>query len=68
MKNFILIGAAGFIARKHLKAIKDTGNNLIAFIDINDSVGIVDSYFPEALFFKEIEELEGTELFAQAVG
>lgn len=56
MKNFALIGAAGYIAPRHLKAIKDTGNNLIAAMDINDSVGIMDSHFPEAEFFTEFED------------
>ena len=51
MKNFALIGAAGFIAVRHLKAIKDTGNKLVAALDKNDSVGIMDSYFPNADFF-----------------
>lgn len=57
MKNFILIGAAGYIAPRHLKAIKETGNNLIAAMDISDSVGIIDSYFPESEFFTQFEEL-----------
>ena len=55
MKNFALIGAAGFIAPRHLKAIKDTGNNLAAVLDLFDSVGIIDSYFPEADFFTEFK-------------
>ena len=55
MKNFALIGAAGYIAPRHMKAIKDTGNNLVAAFDPFDSVGIIDSYFPEADFFTEIE-------------
>ena len=49
MKNFVLIGLGGYIAPRHLKAIKETGNNLIAAYDKNDSVGIIDSYFPHAL-------------------
>ena len=56
MRNFIMIGAAGYIAPRHMKAIKETGNNLIAFFDISDSVGIIDSYFPMAHFFTEFEE------------
>jgi UDP-N-acetyl-2-amino-2-deoxyglucuronate dehydrogenase len=56
MKNFALLGAAGYIAPRHIRAIKDTGNNLIAAMDINDSVGILDSYFPEAEFFTEFED------------
>lgn len=58
MKNFVLIGAAGFIAPKHLKAIKETGNNLLAAFDPHDSVGILDSYFPEADFFTEFERFD----------
>ena len=48
MKNFALIGAAGYIAPRHLRAIKDTGNRLVAAYDKFDSVGIMDSFFPEA--------------------
>ncbi len=55
MKNFILIGAAGYIAPRHLKAIKDTGNNLVAAFDPYDGVGIMDSYFPEVDFFTDFE-------------
>lgn len=58
MKNFVLIGAAGYIAPRHLKAIKDTGNNLIAALDPFDSVGIMDSYFPKADFFVEFERFD----------
>jgi UDP-N-acetyl-2-amino-2-deoxyglucuronate dehydrogenase len=58
MKNFALIGAGGYIAPRHLKAIKDTGNILIAALDKNDSVGILDSYFPEADFFTEFERFD----------
>lgn len=58
MKNFALIGAAGYIAPRHMKAIKDTGNNLIAALDKNDSVGILDSYFPSADFFTEFERFD----------
>ena len=57
-KNFGLIGAAGYVAPKHMKAIKETGNTLSVAMDPNDSVGILDSYFPEALFFTEIENLD----------
>lgn len=56
--NFALIGAAGYIAPRHLKAIKETKNNLIAALDKNDSVGIIDSYFPEADFFIEPERFD----------
>jgi len=58
MKNFALVGAAGYIAPRHMKAIKDTHNNLIAALDKNDSVGILDSYFPEADFFTEFERFD----------
>ena len=58
MKNFVLIGAGGYIAPRHMKAIKDTGNNLIAALDPNDSVGIIDSYFPNADFFTEFERFD----------
>lgn len=54
-KNFVLIGAAGYIAPRHLEAIKATKNNLIAALDRFDSVGIIDSYFPNAAFFVEPE-------------
>ncbi|PCH75821.1 MAG: oxidoreductase [Flavobacteriaceae bacterium] len=57
-KNFALLGAAGFVAPRHLKAIKDTGNTLIAALDKNDSVGILDSYFPKAHFFVEFERFD----------
>ena len=58
MKNFALIGAAGYIAPRHLQAIKDTGNNLVAALDRFDSVGIMDSYFPHADFFTEFERFD----------
>ncbi len=58
MKNFVLIGAAGYIAPRHLKAIKDTGNDLLAALDPFDSVGILDSYFPDADFFVEFERFD----------
>lgn len=58
MKNFVLIGAAGYIAPRHMKAIKDTGNNLVAALDKNDSVGVIDSYFPDADFFVEYERFD----------
>lgn len=56
--NFALIGAAGYIAPRHMKAIKETNNNLIAALDPFDSVGIIDSYFPEADFFIEPERFD----------
>lgn len=58
MKRFALIGAAGYIAPRHMTAIRDTGNNLVAAIDPNDSVGIIDSYFPNAHFFTEFERFD----------
>lgn len=58
MKNFAIIGAGGYIAPRHMKAIKETGNVLIAALDKNDSVGILDSYFPEADFFVEFERFD----------
>tara|TARA_B110000495_G_C23008119_1_gene595894 strand:- start:968 stop:1945 length:978 start_codon:yes stop_codon:yes gene_type:complete len=58
MKNFALIGASGYIAPKHMKAIKATGNNLIAALDSFDSVGVIDRYFPEAHFFTELERFD----------
>ena len=51
MKNFALFGVAGYIAPRHLRAIKDTGNRLVAAYDKFDSVGIMDSYFPDCAFF-----------------
>lgn len=58
MKNFALIGAAGYIAPRHMMAIKDTDNRLVAAMDPNDSVGIIDSYFPQADFFTEFERFD----------
>lgn len=58
MKNFAMIGAAGYIAPRHMQAIRDTGNALVAALDPNDSVGIIDSYFPEAHFFTEFERFD----------
>ena len=57
-KNFALTGVAGYITPRHLKAIKETGNKLIAALDPHDSVGILDSYFPEAKFFTEFERFD----------
>jgi len=57
-KNFGIIGVAGYIAVRHLKAIKDTGNNLLASLDKFDSVGMIDSYFPESDFFVEFERFD----------
>ena len=58
MKRFALIGAGGYIAPRHMKAIKETKNILVAALDKNDSVGIMDSYFPEADFFTEFERFD----------
>jgi UDP-N-acetyl-2-amino-2-deoxyglucuronate dehydrogenase len=58
MKRFALIGAAGYIAPKHMQAIKETGNVLVAALDKHDSVGVLDSYFPEADFFLEFERFD----------
>lgn len=55
MKNFALIGAAGYIAPRHMRAIKDTGNLLAVAYDINDSVGIIDSISPQSEFFTQFE-------------
>ncbi len=58
MKNFALIGASGYIAPRHLKAIQETNNNLVAALDRFDSVGIMDSYFPKTDFFTEPERFD----------
>jgi len=58
MKNFALIGASGYIAPRHLKAIKETGNNLICALDPYDGIGIMDSFFPHADFFTEPERFD----------
>jgi UDP-N-acetyl-2-amino-2-deoxyglucuronate dehydrogenase len=57
-KNFGIIGVAGYIAIRHLHAIKETGNNLLASLDKFDSVGRIDSYFPESDFFVEFERFD----------
>lgn len=57
-EKFALMGAAGYIAPRHMKAIKDTGNDLVAALDPNDSVGVIDSFFPEADFFTEFERFD----------
>lgn len=57
-KNFAVIGVGGFIAARHLRAIRDTGNNLVASFDPSDSVGIIDNYFPESEFFVEFERFD----------
>jgi len=58
MKNFALIGAAGYIAPRHMEAIKATGNNLVAALDPYDGIGIMDSNFPQADFFTEFERFD----------
>ena len=58
MKNFALIGAAGYVAPRHMQAIKETGNELVAALDKSDSVGVIDSYFPQADFFVEFERFD----------
>lgn len=57
-KNFALIGAGGYIAPRHMQAIKDTGNSLIAALDKNDSVGVLDKYFYDVSFFTEFERFD----------
>lgn len=57
-KNFGIIGVAGYVAVRHLKAIKDTGNNLLASLDKFDSVGVLDNYFPGSDFFVEFERFD----------
>ena len=56
--NFALIGAAGYIAPRHMQAIKDTGNNLVCALDPSDSVGIMDRYFTNVDFFTEFERFD----------
>ena len=58
MKNFAIIGVGGYIAPRHLKAVKDTGNLLVAALDVNDSVGILDRFFPNVPFFTEFERFD----------
>ena len=58
MKTFAIMGVGGYIAPKHLEAIKETGHKLVAAMDINDSVGVIDSYFPNSDFFVEFERFE----------
>lgn len=58
MKNFAITGVAGYIASRHLQAIKDTGNQLVAAVDPHDSVGILDKYFPDVSFFTEFERFD----------
>lgn len=58
MKNFAITGVAGYIAPRHLQAIKDTGNNLVAAVDPHDSVGILDRFFPNTSYFTEFERFD----------
>jgi len=58
MKRFALIGAAGYVAPRHMKAIKEVGGELVVMLDLHDSVGVVDRYFPDALFFSEFERFD----------
>jgi len=58
VKNFVLMGAAGYVAPRHMKAIKSVGGDLVAAYDPHDSVGILDSYFPDCAFFTEFERLD----------
>jgi UDP-N-acetyl-2-amino-2-deoxyglucuronate dehydrogenase len=58
MKTFAIIGAAGYIAPRHMRAIKDVGGQLSVAFDPNDSVGVIDSYFPDARFFVEFERFD----------
>jgi UDP-N-acetyl-2-amino-2-deoxyglucuronate dehydrogenase len=58
LRNFALIGAAGYIAPRHMQAIRDTGHRLVAAYDPNDSVGVIDSFFPQADFFTEFERFD----------
>lgn len=57
-RNFALVGAAGFVAPRHLQAIRDTGNELVAALDPSDSVGVLDNYFPDVRFFTEFERFD----------
>ncbi|MDY6347094.1 MAG: Gfo/Idh/MocA family oxidoreductase [Bacteroidales bacterium] len=54
-RNFAVFGVAGYVAPRHLRAIKETGNNMVAAYDKSDSVGVIDAYFPDAAFFTEME-------------
>ena len=57
-RTFALIGAAGYIAPRHMQAIRDTGNLLVAALDPSDSVGILDTYSPDTSFFTEFERFD----------
>ena len=56
MIKFALVGLAGFVAKKHVKCIKDLGGELIAAMDYHDNVGFIDSFFPNCIFFKKENE------------
>ncbi len=58
MKNFAITGVAGYVAPRHLQAIKDTGNKLVAAVDPHDSVGVLDRYFNDVSFFTEFERFD----------
>ena len=58
MKNFAIIGAGGYIAPRHLQAIQDTGNRLVAALDPHDAVGILDRYFDDVAYFREFERFD----------
>jgi UDP-N-acetyl-2-amino-2-deoxyglucuronate dehydrogenase len=58
MKKFALVGAVGYVAPRHMKAIQETGNDLVVAMDKNDSAGVIDSYFPDARFFTEFERFD----------
>jgi UDP-N-acetyl-2-amino-2-deoxyglucuronate dehydrogenase len=58
VRNFAITGAAGYVAPRHLKAIRDTGNRLVAACDPHDAVGILDSFFPDAAYFREFERFD----------
>lgn len=57
-RRFALLGAAGYVAPRHLRAIRDTGNRLVAALDPHDNVGVMDSYFPDTEFFTEFERFD----------
>ena len=58
LKTFVLIGAAGYVAPRHLKAIRETGGQLVAALDPHDAAGVLDAYFPETAFFTEFERFD----------
>jgi len=58
MKKYAIIGAAGYVAPRHMRAIQETGGILVAALDPHDSVGILDSYFPDCHYFREFERFD----------